>query len=519
MFYGSRMPRPAHSADVIVVGAGSAGAAAARRLFDHGASVLLLEAGGPADNPAIHDVGRAHELWLAPEDWAFFTAPQEYAAQRSLHWPRGKVVGGSSSLNAAIYVRGAAADFDHWAYLGCPGWRWNDVRPVYERMEHPGPLNVLTDYELAPIHRSIIEAATQAGIPFNENYNDGELDGVAQMHLTIKDGRRQSTGVAYLDPIAGLEGFTLVTGAQVQRLILENGRCRGVEWATEGGELHHAEAEVEVIVSAGTIQSPQVLMLSGIGPADHLREVGVEALVDVPGVGLNLHDHLLSPVIFSAERAVEPPTPGATPAQTHLWWRSRPGLPVPDMQPIHFAFPMYEDWMSGPENGFTFQAGMIRPQSRGSIRLSGPTIADPLVIDPRILSCEADLDTLMAAVQLSREVGNQPALREEWATTEQYPGREVRTREELRDYVRRTAITYHHQVGTCRMGMDELAVVDERLRVHGVEGLRVADASIMPTVTSGNTNAPSIMIGERVAQFVAEDSLSTVDRGLSTLSG
>jgi choline dehydrogenase len=501
-----------HSADVIVVGAGSAGAAAARRLFDSGASVLLLEAGGPADNPAIHDVGRAHELWNASEDWAFFTAPQAHAADRELHWPRGKVVGGSSSLNAAIYVRGAAADFDHWAYLGCPGWRWDDVRPVYERMEHPGPLHVLTDYELAPIHQSIIAAAAQAGIPFNENYNGGELDGISQMHLTIKDGRRQSTGVAYLEPIAGREGFTLITGTQVQRLLLENGRCRGVEWES-GGELHRAHADAEVIVSAGTIQSPQLLMLSGIGPADHLRTVGVDAVVDLPGVGLNLHDHLLSPVIFSTERPIDAPSPGATPAQTHLWWRSRPGVPVPDMQPIHFAFPMYEEWMSGPENGFTFQAGMIRPQSRGTIRLSGPTLADPLVIDPRILSAQADLDTLMAAVELSREIGRQPALRDDWRTTEQYPGHEVRTRGELRDYVRRTAITYHHQVGTCKMGTDEHAVVDERLRVYGVEGLRVADASIMPAVTSGNTNAPSIMIGERVADFVSQ---GTGDRAQGT---
>jgi choline dehydrogenase len=500
------MPRPGHSADVIVVGAGSAGAAAARRLVDRGASVLLLEAGGPASNPAIDDVGRAHELWHAPEDWAFLTAPQENGAGRRLHWPRGKVVGGSSCLNAAVYVRGAAADFDHWAYLGNPGWRWDDVRPVYERMEHPGPLKVLADYELAPIHRSIVEAAAQTGIPFNENYNGGELDGISQMHLTISDGRRQSSGVAYLEPIVGQDGLTLVTGAQVQRLMLEGGRCRGVEWES-GGERHSATAELEVIVSAGTIQSPQVLMLSGIGPADHLKDVGVAPLVDLPGVGLNLHDHLLSPVIFSADRAIDAPLAGATPAQTHLWWRSRPGLAGPDMQPIHFAFPMYEEWMEGPENGFTFQAGMIRPASRGSIRLSGPTLAHELVIDPRILSAEADLKTLETAVELCREIGAAPALREEWRTSERYPGPDVSSAKELRDYVRRTAITYHHQVGTCKMGSDEHAVVDERLRVRGIEGLRVADASIMPAVTSGNTNGPSIMIGERVAEFVAEDSL------------
>jgi choline dehydrogenase len=259
-----------------------------------------------------------------------------------------------------------------------------------------------------------------------------------------------------------------------------------------------------VIVSGGTIGSPQLLMVSGIGPANHLREHGIDVVADVPGVGENLHDHLLSPVIFSAERDVGAPSPGLPACQTHLFWRSRPGLVVPDIQPIHFMVPMYEPWMEGPENGFTLMGGMIRPLSRGTIRLTGSTIEDPLAIDPNILACAADLDSLVSAVELCRRVGASHPL-QDWGAVERYPGPDTTTVEDLRAYVRKTAITYHHQVGTCKMGRDPMAVVDPRLRVNGVEGLRVADASVMPTVTTGNTNAPSVMIGERVADFVTGD--------------
>ncbi len=222
-------------------------------------------------------------------------------------------------------------------------------------------------------------------------------------------------------------------------------------------------------------------------------------------MGGNLHDHLLSPVIFSADREIGPPTPGLFAAQTHLWARSRPGLAGPDLQPIHFMVPLYEDWMEGPENGFSLMAGMIRPASRGTIRLTGPELDDELAIDPRVLSRPADLEGLVAAVALCREVGAAPALRGEWGARELYPGPEVTSDQQIEDWVRRSAITYHHQVGTCKMGVDAEAVVDPRLRVHGIEGLRVADASIMPAVTSGNTNAPAILIGERAAEFLTED--------------
>jgi choline dehydrogenase-like flavoprotein len=501
---------------VIVVGAGSAGAAAARRLVDQGLKVLLLEAGGRDTNPAIHDPARAHELWFALEDWAYRTAPQLHAADRRLHWPRGKVLGGSSSLNGMIWVRGTRRDWDHWSYLGNAGWSWDDVLPLFRQIEdfdrgaselhgQGGPVHVISDYEPAAIHRSIVAAAQEVGIPFNDDHNGPEIDGVSYMQFSIREGIRQSTATAYLKPIAGQGDLRIVTGAHARRLLLEGDRCVGVEWVTDGGRLESAAASTEVIVSCGAIESPPLLMRSGIGPADHLGEIGIDVVVDLPGVGANLHDHLLSPVIFSAEREIGPPTPGLFAAQTHLWARSRPDLAGPDMQPIHFMVPLYEEWMEGPENGFSLMAGMIRPASRGTIRLSGTGLSDELVIDPRILSRDADLESLEASVRLCREIGAAPALCDEWGARELYPGPGVRSREQLRDWIRRSAITYHHQVGTCKMGVDEDAVVDPRLRVYGIEGLRVADASIMPAVTSGNTNAPSVLIGERAAAFALED--------------
>jgi choline dehydrogenase len=504
--------------DVIVVGAGSAGCALTRRLVDGGTSVLLLEAGGPDDSPAIHAPARFHELWLADEDWAYCTTPQAHAADRALHWPRGKVLGGSSCLNGLVHVRGARTDYEEWVRLGADGWGWEDVLPVFRGMEDfdggtsdlhgaGGPLRIMSRYELAPVHQAITAAAGEIGIAPNPDYNSGVLDGVAQMQLTIRDGRRDSAATAYLRPVIGAGNLRVLTGAHVQRLLLEGTRCVGVEWERDG-RLASARADAEVVVSAGAIESPALLLRSGIGPAAELRELGIDITADLPGVGRNLHDHLLTPSIWAAEKEIIPFAPGLSPIQTHLWWRSRSDLPGPDTQPIHFSVPLYEPWMKGPPNAFTLLGGMVRPQSRGSIRLSGPSAADPLLIDPQILSAEADLVALEASLAQVREMGVAPALRA-WGARELYPGPEVRDAAAVRDYVRRTAISYHHQVGTCRMGVDGDAVVDPRLRVHGLEGLRVADASVMPSVTSGNTNAPSLMIGERAAEFIAAEGQSS----------
>jgi choline dehydrogenase len=293
----------------------------------------------------------------------------------------------------------------------------------------------------------------------------------------------------------------VVTRAVVRRLLMEGKRCVGVEWQ-QGGQLHTAHAASEVVVSAGAIGSPQLLLLSGIGPAAELAAHGIEVVLDLPGVGRNLHDHLLSPSIHAAEKTIDPPAPGLSAIQTHLWWRSRSDLPGPDTQPVHFSVPLYEPWMEGPPNGFTLMGAMVRPQSRGSIRLSGPDPEDPLLIDLNAFEVEADLESVEASLAQVREIAAAAPLRDDWGARELYPGPNVRSAAEVRDYVRRTAITYHHQVGTCKMGVDADAVVDPHLRVHGIDGLRVADASVMPAVTSGNTNAPTLMIGERAADFI-----------------
>jgi choline dehydrogenase len=514
-YTGSQDDADAFEPDVIVVGGGSAGAAAARRLIDRGdVKVLLLEAGGPDLNPAIHDPRRMHELWFGEEDWAFETVEQAHAAGRRLAWPRGKVLGGSSCLNAMIWVRGARADYHAWEYLGADGWGWDDVRPVFERIEQRVPgdggvVSLLTAYEADPIQQAFVAAAQECGIPLNPDYNGDRQDGVSYMQFSIADGIRHSVASAYLQPVADHPNLRVVVHAQARRLLFEGTRCTGVEWSRAGRlERKHA---AEVIVSGGTIGSPQLLMLSGIGPAEHLEELGIEVVVDLPGVGENLHDHLLSSVIFSAERQIEPPSVGLPGCQSHLFWRSSPGLHVPDIQPIHFMAPIYEPWMSGPDNAFTLMGGMVRPLSRGSLRLTGSSPEDALLLDPNILSSQADVESLVAAVELCRRMGASDALKE-WGAVELYPGPTVRSDADVEQYVRQTAVTYHHQVGTCKMGRDPMAVVDPLLRVYGVDGLRVADASVMPSITTGNTNAPSIMIGERVADFVGGETPPPIQR-------
>jgi choline dehydrogenase len=504
------------SYDVIVVGSGSAGAVIARRLVDADLDVLLLEAGAVDANPHIHEPSGLFELWDGPEDYGYRTAPQADCAGRELHWPRGRVLGGSSALNGMIYVRGAHADYDGWAAAGNPGWSYEDVLPLFRRSEDfdggadafhgvGGPMRVISRYTPHPTTQAMVDAACEAGIPFNADANGEHQEGAGFCQLTIKDGRRHSTAQAFLAPVADRPNLTVWTGARARRLLFDGDRCTGVELDRDG-ELVRVHAAHEVVVSAGTIESPRLLMLSGIGPRAQLQAHGIAARAELDGVGENLHDHLLVPVVYGARRPVPAPQPGLQQLHGQLFWRSRSDIEGPDIQPLFFHMPMTPPELAPPpdENGFTLMAGIVRPDSRGAITLTGPEPDDPLRIDPALLSRDADVETMVFAVELCREIGRQDALAA-WESWEIHPGPDARTRDDLRRYIRAQAVTYHHQVGTCRMGPvgDPSAVVDAELRVHGVAGLRVADASIMPQVPTGNTHAPTVMIGERAAQLIA----------------
>ncbi|NLS09497.1 oxidoreductase [Nesterenkonia sp. MY13] len=500
--------------DFLVIGAGSAGCVIARRLLDAGHTVRVVEAGGQDTNPDIDDVSRLGLLWGSPEDWNYFTEPEPELNNRKVHIPRGKVLGGSHALNATIWVRGDSWDYDSWAEQGCTGWSWDEVLPYYQAIEaygdgdphirgQEGPLDITTDYPRHPIQASLYDATLQEGIPENKDYNDGSVEGVGWMQLNIRDGRRFNTWRAYLKPVADHPNLGLVTGAQARRLLIDSGTVTGAEFDTQGQTVTYTADEV--VLSSGAIGSPELLLRSGVGPADHLREVGIEVELDHPGVGQNLHDHLLAPVVCTTQEQL-PPQEVAV-AQVHYWAKTSDDQPVPDTQPIFFSVPMYTNTagmlMEGPEEGFSLLAGIVRPASRGSLTLSGPNPEDPVQIRLGAYTEKSDLEAMLYSLRQCRSIAAQPAL-QQWGAEELFPGPDVDDSDEaLVEYIRNTTTTYHHQVGTCAMGVGEQAVVDpETLRVRGLNGLRVADASIMPQVTSGNTNAPSVLIGEKAAAAI-----------------
>ena len=519
--------------DHIVVGAGSAGCVIARRLVDAGRRVALIEAGGPDYNPAIHKPNRSWELWNAPEDWAYHTEPQEHSLKTSLFWPRGKVLGGSSALNGMIYVRGARSDFDNWAYNGAAGWSYDDVLPYFRKSEDfedgadfyhgsGGPLPVTRIHEPNPATLAMIEAAVEVGVPRNDDPNADEILGVGLTHMTVSGGRRMSTWTAFIEPIVDSPLLTVITGAQVTSLVFDDaGRAVGVRLSQAGRLYAHRtdpadsrphpaltpwtatdlRCSGDVVVSGGAIGSPQLLLLSGIGPADELRPLGIEVRADLPGVGANLHDHALATLLYSSARKI--PEGKANNLEAHFFATSQAGMTAPDLQPLMSHFPMPVEGYPAPEygDGYAIVAGIIRPLSRGKLWLRSANPAEHPAIDPHYLEEQADVRALLASLKLSREAGQAKAL-SEFRAREIAPGPDVRTDEELIEYGMRNLITYHHQVGTCKMGIDNMAVVTPDLRVYGIDGLRVADASVMPAVTSGNTNAPTIMIGERCADFL-----------------
>lgn len=501
---------PTH--DFVIVGAGSSGSVITRRLLDAGHTVHVIEA-GPADTEAaVHDPQGWPKLWHTELDWAVMTVPQKHAAGRSLHWPRGRVLGGSGSLNGMIYVRGHRADYDSWAYGGCVGWDWESVLPLFKRSENhvdgdgpwhgaDGPLPVTRIAEPHPTSVAFVEAAVALGFPRTDDFNGEQMLGAGYNHVTIADGVRMSPWRSFVAPVLSEPGLTVTTGAHVRRVRLESGRAVGVEYEADG-ELRTARAEREVVLSSGAIGSPQILLHSGIGPADHLTEVGLEVAHDLSGVGENLHDHLLISNIYEASRPL--PSGSGNLLESQLFASTDPGRVVPDLQPLFIHMVLPADGYPVPEHGYTIAPGVVRPHSRGTIRLASADPKAAPLVDPNLLAEPHDLESLVDAVEICREIGASAAF-DDWREAEVAPGPQARTRDDLRDYVRRAVTTYHHQVGTCRMGVDSLSVVDPALRVHGVPGLRIADASVMPTVPSGNTNAPAIMVGEKAADLILAD--------------
>jgi len=526
-------------ADVVVVGAGSAGCVVAARLSETGAKVVLLEAGPTDWRPWIHIPAGVLKLLRHPVvNWNFSSEPEAGTAGRSIHWPRGKTLGGSSSINGMLYVRGNAGDFDGWAQMGNRGWSWDDVRPLFRNSEHyvqggdpehrgkGGPLKVEDYRTILPLTHRFVEAAQQAGHPFRKDLNDGVQEGVGYSQMTRRGRVRGSTARTFLAEAKGRPNLQVETNALATGLIFEGKRCVGVKFR-QGANDREIRVTREVVLSGGAVNSPQLLQISGVGPATHLQSIGVNVVHDLPGVGANLQDHYVARVSHRVKNATSinelsrglrlarevgkfftmgngALTFGVTSAQVFV--RSREGLEYPDLQ-LLFTPASYDPTKFGTlemEAGMTVAICPVRPDSRGTIMAAS---ADPFakpVIKPNYLSDPNDQRVLNAGIKLTRDIFSKQPLAQH-SVAELIPGPDATSDEALAEYCRNYCTTIYHPVGTCRMGQGPGAVVDERLRVHGIGGLRVADASIMPTLTTGNTNAPTIMIGEKAAVMIRED--------------
>src|SRR5690349_18634471 len=524
--------------DYIVVGAGSAGAVVANRLSaDPRNKVLLLEA-GPASHPwSFIPVGSARLITNPAANWLYSAEPEANTDGRRIAVPRGRLLGGSSAINGMAFVRGQAQDFDGWAQMGNQGWSYEDVLPLFKRMEaydgegderfrgRTGPLRVTNPAPREPIFQALIKAAAEVGIAHNPDYNGAAQDGIAMSQATIAGGVRMSTARCYLDPIRKRQNLRIETGALTEQIVLDGKRCTGVRYSVDG-ERREAQATREVVVSAGTINSPQLLELSGIGQPDRLKALGIEVRHALPGVGENLRDHYAPRTRWLVGQkgvTYNDTARGLGMVKQAMRWAffndgllasvgapmrafvfSREGLAAPDL--LLGWVPMFtEPTPKGPRiartAGFTCYAHAMRPESKGSIHITSADAKTPPAIRFNFLSAPVDAELTLKAVRIARSVMTAPAMAP-FKLSEQAPGPARQTDEQIIEWVKATAETTYHPVGTCKMGIDPMAVVDPKLRVHGLHGLRVADASIMPTLTSGNTNAPSIMIGERASDLV-----------------
>ncbi len=532
------------SFDTIVVGAGSAGCVLANRLSaDPERSVLLVEAGSKDRNPLFRLPMLMGKLFHSGiYNWRYQTEPVPNLDGRSLYWPRGKVLGGSSTINGMIYVRGNRHDYDRWAQMGLAGWSYDEVLPAFRRSEghverdgafhgRAGELTVCRARSGNPLFDVFVEAGRQAGHAVNDDFNGPEQQGFGRYDFTIRRGKRCSTSAAFLRPIRHRRNLSVATECLVRRIVVEGQRATGIEIA-DGARARTIRAEREVILCAGTVNSPQLLMLSGIGPGDALKEHGIEVVHELPGVGRNLQDHVDCVIAYActkpitlyrdlrADRLIGSVAQGmlfgrgvATtfPYEAGAFLKSRAETVAPDIQ-VHFM-PALENsadlhvpnpFRKAPaedSHGFSMRVGPVNPESRGWIGLRSADPAAAPLIQPNYLQDDADCRTTIAGIRMVRDVVEQPAFAA-YRGREIAPGADVRSDADLTRWLRASAMTTFHPVGTCRMGTDPMAVVDARLMVHGIAGLRVADASVMPVIVSGNTNAPAIMIGEKAAEFI-----------------
>jgi choline dehydrogenase len=525
--------------DYVIVGAGSAGCVLANRLSADGAhSVLLLEAGPRDNNIWIHiPLGYGRLFKDRNVNWMYQTEPEPGLGGRQVFQPRGKVLGGSSSINGLLYVRGQHEDYDRWRQLGNVGWGYDDVLPYFKKAENQirgadqyhgvgGPLSVSDWRHHDPLSEAFVKAAVEAGIPYNPDFNGATQEGAGFFQTTTCRGRRASSAFAYLRPALGRANLRVETGALAQHVLFE-GRCaRAVEYR-QNGELRAVRARREILVSSGAYNSPQLLQLSGVGPADLLKQHGIDVVLDAPGVGHDLQDHLQVRLVMRCAQKVTLNDVVASPLRSALagaqyaafrkgpltiaagtsgaFFKTSPRLATPDIQ-IHFI-PFSTDKMGEKLHGFpgfTASVCQLRPESRGSLKIKSAEAAVPPEIRINYLATESDRTAFIDGIRILRKILAAPALKP-FVVGEVYPGPDKTSDQDLLDFCRKTGSTVYHPTSTCRMGNDPLAVVDQRLRVRGIEGLRVVDASVMPDLMSGNTNAPVIMIAEKASEMILED--------------